>query len=124
MKEVELKSVEFGYDPKKIVLEKIDLAILNKNLVAVTGPNGGEKSTLFQLILGLLKPLKGEVFVKGQHPQIRTDLVGYVPQNSKSNHHFPLRWVMLYCWAVKKAESGVGGSQRKLEKDQSRYWRK
>ena len=57
MKEVELKGVEFGYDPKKIVLEKIDLAILNKDLVAVTGPNGGEKSTLFRLILGLLKPL-------------------------------------------------------------------
>ena len=52
MKEIELKCVQFGYDPKKIVLEKIDLAIPNKDLVAVTGPNGGEKSTLFQLILG------------------------------------------------------------------------
>ena len=50
MKEVELKGVQFGYDPKKIVLEKIDLAIPNKDLVAVIGPNGG-KSTLFRLIL-------------------------------------------------------------------------
>ena len=91
MKEVELKGVQFGYDSKKIVLEKIDLAIPNKDLVAVIGPNGGGKSTLFRLILGLLKPLQGEVLVKGQHPQMRSDLVGYVPQNSKSNHHFPIK---------------------------------
>ena len=76
MKEVELKGVQFGYDPEKIVLEKIDLAIPNKDLVAVIGTNGGGKSTLFRLILGLLKPLQGKVFVKGQHPQMRTDLVG------------------------------------------------
>ena len=59
MKEVELKGVQFGYDPKKIVLEKIDLAIPNKDLVAVIGPNGEGKSTLFRLILRLLKPLQG-----------------------------------------------------------------
>ena len=46
---------------------------------------------LFRLVLGLLKPLQREVFVKGQHPQMRTDLVGCVPQNSKSNHHFPVK---------------------------------
>ena len=69
MKEVELKGVEFGYDPKKIVLEKIDLAIPNKDLVAVIGPNGGGKSTLFRLILGLLEPLQGEVFVKDNIPK-------------------------------------------------------
>ena len=50
MKEVELKGVQFGYDPKKIVLEKIDQAIPNKDLVAVIGLNGGGKSTLFRLI--------------------------------------------------------------------------
>ena len=56
------------------------------------GPNGGEKSTLFRhLILGLLKPLQGKVLIKGQHHQLHTDLVGYVPQNSKSNHHFPIK---------------------------------
>ena len=91
MKEVELKGVQLGYDPKKIVPEKIDLAIPNKDLVAVIGPNWGGKSALFCLNLGLLKPLQGEVFVKGQHPQMRTDLVGYVPQNSKSNLNFPVK---------------------------------
>ena len=75
---------------QKIVLEKIDLAIPNKDLVAVIGPNGG-KSTLFRLILGLLKPLQGELFVKREYPKMRADFVGYVPQNSKSNHHFPIK---------------------------------
>ncbi len=91
MKEVELKGVQFGYDPKKIVLEKIDLAIPNKDLVAVIGPNGGGKINAFSPYFRTSEAFAREVFVKGQHPQMRTDLVGYVPQNSKSNHHFPIK---------------------------------
>ena len=49
MKEVELKGVQFGYDLEKIVLEKIDLAIPNKDLVAVIGPNGRENLRFFAL---------------------------------------------------------------------------
>tara|TARA_B100000941_G_C27978381_1_gene289809 strand:+ start:279 stop:431 length:153 start_codon:yes stop_codon:yes gene_type:complete len=49
MKEIELKCVQFGYDPKKIVLEKIDLAIPNKDLFAVIGPNGGGNPRFFAL---------------------------------------------------------------------------
>ena len=49
MKEVELKGVQFGYDLEKIVLEKIDLAIPNTDLVAVMGPNGGGNQCFFAL---------------------------------------------------------------------------
>ena len=91
MSEVEVLNLIFAYEPEKIVLENINLQIPERDLVAVIGPNGGGKSTLFRLILGLLKPLQGKVLIKGQHHQLRTDLVGYVPQNSKSNHHFPIK---------------------------------
>ena len=50
MKEVELKCVQFGYDPKKIVLKKIDPAIPNKDLVAVIGPNGKGNLRFFALL--------------------------------------------------------------------------
>ena len=49
MKEVELKGIQFGYDPKKIVLKKIDLAVPNKDLVAVIVPNGGGNQRFFAL---------------------------------------------------------------------------
>ena len=91
MSEVEVLNLIFAYEPEKIVLENINLQIPERDLVAVIGPNGGGKSTLFRLILGLLKPLQGKVLISGQHHQLRTDLVGYVPQNSKSNHHFPIK---------------------------------
>ena len=91
MSEVGVLNLIFAYEPEKIFLENINLQIPERDLVAVIGPNGGEKSTLFRLILGLLKPLQGKVLIKGQHHQLHTDLVGYVPQNSKSNHHFLIK---------------------------------
>ena len=87
MKEVELKGVQFGYDPKKIVLEKIDLAIPNKDLVAVIGPNGGGKSTLFRLILGLLKPLQGGVRQRTTSPNAHRSR-WICPQNSNRTNIF------------------------------------
>jgi len=57
MSEVEVLNLIFAYEPEKIVLENINLQIPERDLVAVIGPNGGGKSTLFRLILGLLKPL-------------------------------------------------------------------
>ena len=120
MKEVELKGVQFGYDSKKIVLEKIDLAIPNKDLVAVIGPNGG-KSTLFRLIFRTSELLCKEVLVKGQHPPMRTDLVDMSPE-------FQLEPSFSYKGGqdvVLHEESGKRGwGFSNTEKDHSRYWKK
>jgi zinc transport system ATP-binding protein len=54
------------------------------------GPNGGGKTTLLKLILGLFHPQRGEVRVFGTAPQKARGLVGYVPQHSRFDFDFPV----------------------------------
>ena len=58
--------------------------------MAIIGPNGGGKTTLLKLILGLLKPDKGKIRVLGERPGRQTHALGYVPQNVLINEHFPI----------------------------------
>ena len=48
--------------------------------MGIIGPNGGGKTTLLKIILGLLKPDKGDILVFNKKPKEARDLVGYVPQ--------------------------------------------
>ena len=57
---LELKNLSFQYD-KQNVLEDVNLDILNNDFLAIIGPNGGGKSTLLKLILGLLKLKDGKI---------------------------------------------------------------
>jgi ABC-type multidrug transport system fused ATPase/permease subunit len=79
------KDVEFSYpDANNLVLQQINCRFENHNFTAVVGPTGSGKSTLIDLMLGVLRPNKGNVSVFGLNPedvphsQIK---VGYVPQN-------------------------------------------
>ena len=67
---LELKNVSFsvaeGGSDKEIV-RSVDLAIPQNKLIAVTGPNGGGKSTLAKLIAGIEKPTEGEIYYKGEN---------------------------------------------------------
>jgi zinc transport system ATP-binding protein len=81
---LEIKNLSFSYDEQK-VLEDIDLDILNNDFLAIIGPNGGGKSTLLKLILGLLKTKDGQI-VK----HLNKDSIGYVPQNTNLNIDFPI----------------------------------
>jgi zinc/manganese transport system ATP-binding protein len=50
------------------------------DFVGVLGPNGAGKSTLFRMLLGLLRPARGELTVLGEHPRRGNPAIGYVPQ--------------------------------------------
>ncbi len=80
---VELKDVSFSY-ADKIVLENINLTIKKGDFWVVIGPNGGGKTTLLKLIVGILKPTRGMV-VK----HVDDEKIGYLPQRSHINQ-FPL----------------------------------
>jgi zinc transport system ATP-binding protein len=86
---VEIKNLTFGYG-EFIALEAIDLEIADREFVAVIGPNGGGKTTLLKLILGLEKPACGEIRVFGQTPAKARRLVGYVPQHTSLPKDFPI----------------------------------
>lgn len=83
------RDVCFAYDREE-VLHNVDLSVPEKSLVAVVGPNGGGKTTLVRLALGLLKPQRGTVRVFDDAPERRRRSIGYVPQHLTFDAAFPV----------------------------------
>jgi zinc transport system ATP-binding protein len=86
---LEFSGVCFAYDREE-VLHNVDLSVPERSLVAVVGPNGGGKTTLVRLALGLLKPQRGTVRVFGDAPESRRQRIGYVPQHLAFDAQFPV----------------------------------
>jgi zinc transport system ATP-binding protein len=82
---VELAAVRFGYDPRRPVLDDVSLTVPEGQFVAVAGPNGGGKTTLARLIVGLDQPQAGSVRLFGGpvDAATRRGLVGYLPQRAQ-----------------------------------------
>ncbi len=72
---IELKGVTFGYDPEAAVLAGLDFSLARGERVGIVGANGSGKTTLFHLIVGLLKPQRGEVRIFDQPRQREKDFV-------------------------------------------------
>jgi len=88
---IEIKHLFYRYE-KDTVLENINMTIPDGSFLAIVGPNGSGKSTLLKLILGLLKPQKGDIFLFGQEINKFKDWqkIGYVSQKANSfNTGFP-----------------------------------
>ena len=86
---VEIKNVFFAYNGHT-VLEGVSLDIRQADFIAMIGPNGGGKTTLLKLILGLLKPAKGSIRVLGDTTEKASHHIGYVPQDVHINRSFPI----------------------------------
>jgi len=86
---LEIRNLDFSYNGEA-VLKDVNLSVHQKDFIAMIGPNGGGKTTLLKLILGLLAPAKGTVNVDGKPPQEASHCIGYVPQNVNVNHSFPI----------------------------------
>jgi zinc transport system ATP-binding protein len=79
---VELDRVSFGYRPGQRVLEDVDLRLGEGEFVAVAGPNGGGKTTLVRIVLGLERPSEGRASLYGEpaHRFSRRRTLGYLAQ--------------------------------------------
>lgn len=89
---VQISHLDFAYG-QTLVLKHVDLTIESGMMVGIIGPNGGGKTTLLRLLLGLLKPTRGSITIDGLTPEraiARGDVVGYLPQNSALPANFPL----------------------------------
>ncbi|MCF8095585.1 MAG: ATP-binding cassette domain-containing protein, partial [Desulfobacteraceae bacterium] len=84
-----VKEVCFSYDSGP-VLENVTFSVAENEFLAIIGPNGGGKSTLVKLILGLLKPDTGRIRVFGKSPHKVSRRFGYVPQDVAINRSFPI----------------------------------
>ncbi len=87
---VELRDVSFAFG-RTPVLEGVDLVVESGEFLGVIGPNGGGKTTLLRLLLGLLEPAAGEVRVLGRRPSEARGRVGYVPQHARFAADLPVR---------------------------------
>ena len=88
-KPVEIKNLSLKFNEQS-VLQDINLSIEENDFMAIIGPNGGGKSTLLKVIIGILTPDSGEIKVFGKEPKKARDLIGYLPQNLAFEHDFPI----------------------------------
>lgn len=80
---IEIRDLTFAYPGASgPVLESVDLVVGQREYVGLVGPNGGGKSTLLRLVLGLLEPQSGSIAVFGSPPRRARPRVGYVPQHA------------------------------------------
>ncbi len=87
---VALEGLSFAFPQGEPVLENVSLTVGPRDFVSVVGPNGGGKTTLLRLILGLLEPTRGTVRVFGRPPAAARRLIGYMPQHPQHDPHFPV----------------------------------
>lgn len=82
---VELRSVSYAYPRGGVVLRDVDLRVHEGEFVAVAGPNGGGKTTLLRLVLGILSPTSGSALLYGEPATrfSRRSRLGYLPQRAQ-----------------------------------------
>lgn len=72
------------------VLHGHNLSVYSDDFIGIIGPNGGGKTTLLKLILGLVRPAEGEIKVFGKSPEKARHKTGYVPQMIEFDRDFPI----------------------------------
>lgn len=87
---IAIRDLWAGYD-RETILEDINFTVRELDFVGIIGPNGGGKTTLLKVLLGLLEPLRGEVRIFGKSPRKSREFVGYVPQLLEHDRAFPIR---------------------------------
>ncbi len=87
---IAVRDVDFSYDRHNLILEGATFDILKHEFAAVIGPNGGGKTTLLKLILGLIEPSRGTLRVFDGRVANARRRIGYMPQYPRLDHDFPV----------------------------------
>jgi zinc transport system ATP-binding protein len=113
---VEIDRVNFRFGGGPRVLEDVSLTIERGDFASVIGPNGGGKTTLVKLIVGLLRPTSGSLRVLGTTPEKARTRIGYMPQHAMMDPQFPVRVrdvVMMGRLAARPALLGYSRADRR-----------
>jgi zinc transport system ATP-binding protein len=115
---VELDAVEFAYGRGGHVLQDVNLRIGEGEFVAIAGPNGGGKTTLLRLVLGLERPGAGAVRLYGEPAErfSRRPTLGYLPQRASLMLDAPVT-VREVVAAGTVAARGVVGRMRRSDRE-------
>lgn len=89
---IELRGVTVRYERDRLpALQDVDLDIRRGDFLAISGPNGGGKTTLLRVILKLLRPTEGSVTYFGEDGRpVKSLRIGYLPQKSAIDTRFPI----------------------------------
>ena len=85
----DIQGVSFRYG-RSAVLDDVSLQIHADDFLAIVGPNGGGKTTLVKIMLGLLTPERGSVRLFGTSPARARHRIGYIPQHARFDGDFPV----------------------------------
>jgi len=85
---ITFENISFSYH-KRPILEQVDLRIKEGEFASIVGPNGGGKTTLLKLMLGLIRPDTGSIQIFGKPPEQAREKIGYMPQYAHLDMNFP-----------------------------------
>ena len=105
---VSIVDLGFSYGDNSI-LSDVKLSLAHGEFQAIIGPNGGGKTTLLRLLLGLLTPKQGTISIFGQRPEKIRQCIGYVPQFSTLQPDFPATTLDMVLMGAAKPSARGGG---------------
>ncbi|OBR90761.1 energy-coupling factor transporter ATP-binding protein EcfA2 [Clostridium ragsdalei P11] len=91
---LKVEQISFQYSTEKMLIDKLSFEVLEGESLGIIGPNGCGKTTLLKLILGILKPIKGIIYLEGMDISKMTlgkigESIGYVMQNPERQLFMP-----------------------------------
>jgi len=86
---ISIKNLNVNFNGFEI-LKDVSIEIPQKEFLGIIGPNGGGKTTLIKAILGLIKPISGQILVMGKQIKEAKNIIGYVPQYNSFEKDYPI----------------------------------
>jgi zinc/manganese transport system ATP-binding protein len=116
---ISAKNLAAGYKGT-MIWHDVNLAVREGEFVVVLGPNGAGKTTFFRLLLGLNRPLNGELHVFGETPRRGNPKVGYVPQRHLIDSEMAIESLELVRLGINGNRWGMTvGKKTKQERDRA-----
>lgn len=106
-KVITIEKLFFKYEGMT-TLEDVNVEISQGEFIGIFGPNGGGKTTLLKLMMGLLHPQKGKVKLFGRRPEETRHKIGYVPQAMRFDKDFPISAMEVVMMGMLKSLSWWG----------------
>lgn len=101
---IKIEHLAAGYEGKE-VLHDVNLTIYQDDYLGIIGPNGGGKTTLMRLILGLMSPTEGSISYYKDGKPVKEITMGYLPQYNDLDKQFPISVYEVVLSGLNKSKS-------------------